>query len=75
MFKSEKGVTLVALAVTIIVLIILSSVSIIMVLGENGIWAQAEYARDVAVNGQKQAEEAMNALVRDTNRVIQNVTR
>ena len=75
MLKSNKGVTLVALAVTIIVLIILSSVSIIMVLGENGILAQAEYARDLAVNGQKQAEDAMNALVRDTNSVIKNVTK
>ena len=37
MFKVQKGVTLVALVVTIIVLLILAGVSISMVVGQNGI--------------------------------------
>lgn len=37
MFKGQKGVTLVALVVTIIVLLILAGVSISMVVGQNGI--------------------------------------
>ena len=37
MFKKEKGITLVALVITIIVLIILATISITMVLGEGGL--------------------------------------
>ena len=37
MFKKEKGITLVALVVTIVVLLILAGVSISLVLDQNGI--------------------------------------
>lgn len=37
MLKGQKGITLVALVVTIIVLIILAGVSIALVLGDNGL--------------------------------------
>ena len=40
--KSSKGITLVALVVTIIVLIILAGVSINLVLGDNGIITMAK---------------------------------
>lgn len=41
MFKQEKGVTLVALVITIIVLLILAGVSISMVAGDNGVLTKA----------------------------------
>lgn len=41
MFKQEKGVTLVALVITIIVLLILAGVSISMVAGDNGVLTRA----------------------------------
>lgn len=44
MLKAEKGITLVALVVTIIVLLILASVSISLVLGDNGIITRAREA-------------------------------
>lgn len=37
MFKEQKGVTLIALVITIIVLLILAGVSIAMLTGDNGI--------------------------------------
>ena len=37
MFKKEKGITLVALVVTIVVLLILAGVSISLVLSNNGV--------------------------------------
>ena len=43
-YTSEKGITLIALVITIIVLLILAGVTISMVLGTNGILAQAEAA-------------------------------
>ena len=42
----EKGITLIALVVTIVVLLILAGVSISMLTGENGIVTQASKAKD-----------------------------
>ena len=44
--KKERGITLIALIVTIIVLLILASVSIAMLIGENGILTQAKRAKE-----------------------------
>ena len=44
--KKDKGITLIALVVTIVVLLILAGVSIGLVLGENGIINKAKDARD-----------------------------
>ena len=46
MLKNNKGITLIALVITIIVLLILAGVSIAMLTGENGILNQASTARD-----------------------------
>ena len=51
MFKEQKGVTLIALVITIIVLLILAGVSIAMLTGDNGILnksTKAAEARDLA---------------------------
>ena len=54
--KKNKGITLVALVVTIVVLLILAGVSINLVLGNNGIIAKAQEAKT------KQAEASENDL-------------
>ena len=46
MNKKEKGITLIALVITIIVLLILAGVSISMLTGENGILTQAQTAKE-----------------------------
>ena len=62
MQKEQKGITLVALVVTIIVLIILAGVSISLILGENGIIAKAREARALQANAQNhEREELVNA--------------
>ena len=43
--RDNKGITLVALVITIIVLIILAGVSINLILGDNGIITKAKEAR------------------------------
>ena len=43
--KSTKGITLIALVVTIIILLILAGVSIAMLTGNNGILSQAGRAK------------------------------
>ena len=55
--KNNKGITLVALVVTIVVLLILAGVSINAVLGDNGIIAKAKEAQ------RKSAEATQNDLI------------
>mgnify|MGYP007083085337 CR=1 FL=1 len=43
--KEEKGITLIALVITIIILLILAGVSIAMLTGNNGILTQAKNAK------------------------------
>ena len=44
--KNKKGITLIALVVTIIVMIIIMGISVRALLGENGIINQAKYAKE-----------------------------
>ena len=57
----NKGITLIALVVTIVVLLILAATSISMLTGENGIITQAQDAKDKT--GQASAEERVNVEV------------
>lgn len=49
--KNNKGITLIALVVTIIVLLILAGVSIAMLTGENGILKNAKTAQENSAKG------------------------
>lgn len=49
--KNQKGITLIALVVTIVVLLILAGTSIAMLTGENGIITQAKEAQVANVEG------------------------
>ena len=56
--KTNKGITLVALVITIIVLLILAGVSISLVVGDNGVLTQASTASEkTAVSQAKEAVE------------------
>ena len=58
MINNKKGITLIALVVTIVVLLILAGVSIAMLGGENGIIKQAVEAKDK--NKKSEIEEKVN---------------
>ena len=60
--KSKKGITLVALVVTIVVLIILAGITLTLVLGQNGIVNKAKEARDKTQADQLNTEIGMNSL-------------
>ena len=59
--NKERGITLIAIVVTIIVLIILAGVSIAMLVGENGIITQAQRADELTT--QAQQKEAIELAV------------
>lgn len=51
MLKEQKGITLVALVITIIVLLILAGVTISLTLGENGLLNRAEQSKNAHESG------------------------
>ena len=60
--KNKKGITLVALVVTIVVLIILAGITLTLVLGQNGIIGKAKEARAASTNADKATAEGLNNL-------------
>ena len=61
--KNNKGITLVALVVTIVVLLILAGVSINLVLGDNGIVKKAQDAKTKSAEASENDLKGMNGLV------------
>ena len=57
--KQEKGITLIALVITIIVLLILAGVSIAMLTGQNGILTQAQNASKQTDIGEEKEQIAL----------------
>ena len=60
--KNNKGITLVALVVTIIVLIILAGISINLILGDNGIITIAKKAKENTELAKVEEETELNEL-------------
>lgn len=60
--KIESGVTLVALVVTIVILIILATISVTIVLNENGMINQAQKARQHQLNAEAEDYEKIQML-------------
>ena len=58
--KQEKGITLIALVVTIVVLLILAGVSISLVLNNNGVISKAKEARNQYAEAQTNDEKQLN---------------
>ena len=63
--ERNSGITLVALVVSIMVIIILATVSINAVLGENGIIKKAQLAKDMQANSVAAEGEAMDTLLEE----------
>ena len=59
MNKRNKGITLVALVITIIVLLIMAGVSIALVVGDNGVITQSKNAKDNTIIEQEKEQIAL----------------
>ncbi len=62
--RNQRGITLIALVITIIVLLILAGVSIAMLTGDNGILTQANNAKMSQIEGQ--VKEEINLAIQAT---------
>ena len=69
----EKGITLIALVITIVILIILAGVTINLVLGENGILVKAKEARTNYVEAAENEKTILQEIVNETDKIISEV--
>ena len=65
--KNQKGITLVSLVITIIVLIILAGISINILLGDNGIITKAQQAKENTILAQEEELKNLNELYSQLN--------
>ena len=70
LLKKEKGVTLIALVVTIVILIILAAVSMTMVLGNNGIFEQAKKGANAMASAEANTQEGFNSMSAEIDKII-----
>ena len=68
--KNLRGITLIALAVTIVVLLILAAVTISFVLGEDGIINKAKEAANAMNNAVANDQASLNELFNELNDVM-----
>ncbi|MFR0822814.1 MAG: hypothetical protein ACLU84_08575 [Clostridia bacterium] len=66
----EKGVTLIALVITIIVLIILAGVAINALVGENGIITQARRAKEETQQGKRDEQGGLLSLEQEIDKAL-----
>ena len=72
-FNSQKGLTLIAFVVTLVVLIILATVSINVVIGERGIIQKAENAGQIHANSVVKEEEDLESLLGQLESALDDV--
>lgn len=70
MLKTKKGITLVALVVTIVILLILAGVSVNLVLGNSGIIGKAKEAREKTSQGQMNTQKEMSQIEENMDKNI-----
>ena len=68
--KEKRGITLIVLAVTIVVILILAGVTIDVTLGENGILNKSKEAADRMNNLVKEDEAELNELLNELNETM-----
>jgi len=73
-FKQSRGITLIALVITIIVLLILAGVTISMVLGDEGIIAQAQQAKEKQEQEAKKEQADLENLGAEAEAIIAQTT-
>ena len=69
--KKQKGITLVALVITIVIIIILATVAINFAFGENGLIEKAELAKNMTENSARKEEEGIANLTAYMNEILE----
>lgn len=67
--KNKRGITLIALVITIIILLILAGITIVALTGDNGLFARAQQAKETTKN----AQEKENFILGSYENEIKNI--
>ena len=70
---SERGITLLALIITVVIMLILAAVTINVTLGDGGLIDQAKHAAEATVNSTKSEQEQMDELASQLNEIIAGI--
>ena len=70
LLKNKQGVTLIVLVVTIVILIILAGVSMIMVLGNNGIFEQAKKGANAMAEAEVNTQKGFNSMSSEIDKIL-----
>ena len=71
--KGEKGITLLALILTVVIMIILAAVTINVALGEGGLVDQAKWAAEQTANVAKSEQEQLDDVADQINDIIAGI--
>ena len=71
--KEEKGITLLALILTVVIMIILAAVTINVALGEGGLVDQAKWAAEQTTNSTKSEQEQLDDVADQINDIIAGI--
>ena len=66
----EKGITLIALVITIVILIILATVTLNVVLGEGGLIDRAQQAKDLTEQAALEEQQGLNSLMSEFTNIM-----
>ena len=72
MKKNSKGITLVALVITIIILLILAGITIISLSGDNGLFTRSQQAKNKTLEEQEKEQIAMNGYQEEIEKQLNN---
>ena len=69
--KRERGITLIALVITIVILIILATVTLNVVLGEGGLIDRAQQAKDLTEQAALEEQQGLNSLMSEFTNIME----
>ena len=70
--RNERGITLVALVITVVIMIILAAVTINVTLGDEGIVEQTKEAAGATINSTTYEQEQIENLTIQINEILTN---
>ncbi len=73
MLKNEKGITLIALVVTIVVLLILAAITVSLAINNNGVYNRALEAQQATINAQAYDRLTVNKVSYDLDVLVNDL--
>ena len=69
-FRKERGITLIALVITVVILIILATVTLNVVLGEGGLIQRAQQAKEWTEQATSEEQQGLNSLMSEMANIM-----